>query len=494
MSLVEGSPGVPGDGVIIRDDGEFPFFDIQPGFSLRGVTNGITISVFPGVPIFHLPNTGNFNIGLQINFGVEGKPLTQCSIGSSAPEVLTPTVNGVQGIAGIFSQSRLNALVDQVRRSPLPGCEAVSLDQFFIHNILMHVPFGHDHIHQVDALAIGIGENVFPTKDTLKERPAPTCAAPNNERFNKTRVELIREALPYAELSNGIYGCPGNACKYYKDNPPGWSVLDEEGGTGCIPNPLSTDKSCSGDGFHAVAYRHDSTGKIVAAFEGTTLTSIKDWKNNLAFLRDNFPPQYEHAITFTRRVVEKYGTDCEKPITVTGHSLGGGMAQYVALQHGLRAYVFNSAGSWAPTIEKLDPKAGLRAYIVRFEGQEYFRNGESGALDWVSEEGQKFEKEHLLIPIKTWKIFGNLNRFHIIHKMENLLQGMEDEVQNLAGKTVKGLPLNPNTKYKKEASTTNSKTKKDTSAGCNKESNVLELNTGGAQGELKKYGVGKDGC
>lgn len=169
LSLVEGSPGVPGDGVIVRDDGKFPFFDIQPGFSLRGVTNGITISVFTGLPIFHLPNTGNFNIGLQINFGVEGKPLTQCSPGTSGPEVLTPTVNGVQGIAGIISQSRLNALVDQVRQPPPPGCEAVSLDQFFVHSILIHVPFGNDQIHQLDALAIGIGENVFPTKDTLTE-------------------------------------------------------------------------------------------------------------------------------------------------------------------------------------------------------------------------------------------------------------------------------------------------------------------------------------
>jgi hypothetical protein len=118
LSFIEGNPGVPGDGVIVQDSGTVPFFDIEHRFSLRDVTNGITISVFPGIPLFQIPNTGNFNVGVQINFGVEGKPVTQCSVGTSRTEVLTPIVNGVQGIAISFSQSDLNDLVDQVRRPP----------------------------------------------------------------------------------------------------------------------------------------------------------------------------------------------------------------------------------------------------------------------------------------------------------------------------------------------------------------------------------------
>jgi len=39
-----------------------------------------------------------------------------------------------------------------------------------------------------------------------------------------------------------------------------------------------------------------------------------------------------------------------------------------------------------------------------------------------------------------------------------------------------------------------SKAKKDTRAGCNKSSNVFSPSTGGAEGELKKYGTGTDGC
>lgn len=56
------------------------------------------------------------------------------------------------------------------------------------------------------------------------------------------------------------------------------------------------------------------------------------------------------------------------------------------------------------------------------------------------------------------------------------------------------LPQMPETKSKKAASSTHSKAKKDASTGCNKKSNVLELNTGRAQEVLDKYGVGKDGC
>jgi N-acetylmuramoyl-L-alanine amidase len=163
LSLVEGKLNVPGDGVIVNSDGGQSDidFELQPQFSLRGVTSGITISVFPftTVPLQDL--------SLQTNFSVTGRPLTQCSIGASGPQMLAPPVNGVQGIARSFSQNDLNELVGSVRNNP--GCEDVSLDQFLVFGVILHdqthIPIP-SFVRQLDALAIGIGENVFPTDNT----------------------------------------------------------------------------------------------------------------------------------------------------------------------------------------------------------------------------------------------------------------------------------------------------------------------------------------
>lgn len=52
---------------------------------------------------------------------------------------------------------------------PPTGCEDVSLDQLFVDSTLIYVPFGNGYIHQLDALAVGIGENAFPNEDTPTE-------------------------------------------------------------------------------------------------------------------------------------------------------------------------------------------------------------------------------------------------------------------------------------------------------------------------------------
>jgi pimeloyl-ACP methyl ester carboxylesterase len=51
--------------------------------------------------------------------------------------------------------------------------------------------------------------------------------------------------------------------------------------------------------------------------------------------------QYDVADLVARAAIAKYG---HKGIYLTGHSLGGGLAQYAAQKHGVRAIVFNSAG------------------------------------------------------------------------------------------------------------------------------------------------------
>ena len=54
------------------------------------------------------------------------------------------------------------------------------------------------------------------------------------------------------------------------------------------------------------------------------------------------PAQYDDALQIATRLQQKYDST-NISFTVTGHSLGGGLAQWVSLHLGVRAYVVNSA-------------------------------------------------------------------------------------------------------------------------------------------------------
>ncbi len=88
--------------------------------------------------------------------------------------------------------------------------------------------------------------------------------------------------------------------------------------------------------------RQNAEGKTerVLAFAGTT--SVKDWGTN--FLQASIPPaQYQEALEVANRIAKQTHQDSDVSLVITGHSLGGGLAQYAALHTGTRAIVFNSA-------------------------------------------------------------------------------------------------------------------------------------------------------
>ncbi len=91
------------------------------------------------------------------------------------------------------------------------------------------------------------------------------------------------------------------------------------------------------DGFKAIAVQGPD-GQVVIAFGGTDLTSAKDWYANAVQFAGGIPSQYEHALDFTRKIQAKYGD-----VVLTGHSLGGGMANYAGGMTGLPGVGFNSA-------------------------------------------------------------------------------------------------------------------------------------------------------
>lgn len=163
LRLITGNPGVPGDGILANTGGILGNFgfELQPHFSLQGITNGITVSVFPpnGTPIQ--------NLFVQVNFTAENN--RECTGGGR--DIITPlSINGVAGIGASLSQNFLNGVISDIRT--LPGCVGATIDNLRVSGVFVaHGTTVADVVlvRQLDAIAIGIGENVFPTRDT----PAP---------------------------------------------------------------------------------------------------------------------------------------------------------------------------------------------------------------------------------------------------------------------------------------------------------------------------------
>lgn len=108
-------------------------------------------------------------------------------------------------------------------------------------------------------------------------------------------------------------------------------------------------------GFHAVAYRQvEAPHAVVIAYRGTdtdfkhhTLTGVQDVAVDTIMVADRFNPQEADARRFTQAVLERAAAQGipRDLITVTGHSMGGTLAQIEAWRYGLRGETFNAYGA-----------------------------------------------------------------------------------------------------------------------------------------------------
>ena len=133
-------------------------------------------------------------------------------------------------------------------------------------------------------------------------------------------------------LSSIVYNPDGEPTAE-KPLPPGWTVLSTSG----VDAP----------GYFGVAYRNDATGEIVISNRGSQ-ADISDWQNNASAFFGRVLTQFTAAKAFAEQVISAAPA---APITFTGHSLGGGLADMLAVHfanssipNATRAVAFDSIG------------------------------------------------------------------------------------------------------------------------------------------------------
>jgi hypothetical protein len=195
-------------------------------------------------------------------------------------------------------------------------------------------------------------------------------------------------ALDYARLSRGAYGDDGHLAKLKEE----WDIKVFE------------DKA---SGFKARLFVNKTTRECVLAFAGTE-SSLADIRADVAQGLGRQTRQYEMAIALAGSLKQSSG--CGGKLTLTGHSLGGGLAAAAALVHGLHATTFNAAGVHAATVRhhggSLDNAGALiEAYRVRGEPLSYIQDSGlrvgSLPIGWIMPDGNG--NTHWLDHPWTWK-------------------------------------------------------------------------------------------
>ena len=104
-------------------------------------------------------------------------------------------------------------------------------------------------------------------------------------------------------------------------------------------------------GYQGAAYQRVDTGEIVIAHRGTEPNG-KDAGTDAGMVFNRRNNQLNEAIEFTKRVMALAKQEAEKKeqplsVSVTGHSLGGTLAEITAAKYGMHAETFNAYGPGA---------------------------------------------------------------------------------------------------------------------------------------------------
>lgn len=133
--------------------------------------------------------------------------------------------------------------------------------------------------------------------------------------------------------------------KYFEDVMKYWKVYYTDNRTAQNPNSTNT-------GFYSVVF--ENKGKFVVAFRGSEKYPLEDAykdfiETDLAIGLGKIPQQFYEGAEVYFKLVKEFKIPLDR-ISLTGHSLGGGIAQYVVLmadkklKYIPKTYLWNSVG------------------------------------------------------------------------------------------------------------------------------------------------------
>lgn len=142
----------------------------------------------------------------------------------------------------------------------------------------------------------------------------------------------------YAELANDAY----------RNARPGTEV--QFGGVTFTVREHVNNNGRGESGYAGTIYQRNDTGEMVVAHRGTEFELSRNGVQDLVLAdggmvfnrRTN--GQGDEAVALTRRAIELAGGDASR-VTVTGHSLGGTLAQISAAETGVHGETFNAYGA-----------------------------------------------------------------------------------------------------------------------------------------------------
>lgn len=147
----------------------------------------------------------------------------------------------------------------------------------------------------------------------------------------------------FALLSGDVYKDVGQGAD-------GWLPVSDQDlrELGVPSSAMSSAKS----GFHARLYLHETHGYVLA-YRGTD--EAKDWVTNGRQGIGLETRQYNQATELAESVARGTG---DRPLVITGHSLGAGLAAVAALRIGVPAVTFNAAGVHPSTLDNFEIQPG----------------------------------------------------------------------------------------------------------------------------------------
>jgi hypothetical protein len=168
-------------------------------------------------------------------------------------------------------------------------------------------------------------------------------AAMLGKQKHKTRTSTMAMLHIYAKMADNVYEVPNHGA-LLKDLP-GWGVFGSAGGSDGF-----TGGTVHNSGFKGCIYT--GPNEVVVAFKGTGGGKLfQDVLADAKIAAGVVPREASAAHHLYERANTAMGGLPGRPITLLGHSLGGGLAQVIAHWHKARFITFN-APAMGSTVQK----------------------------------------------------------------------------------------------------------------------------------------------